>query len=137
MWLATKLGFYSIVFKPTHLDPDGPPAYIVRSRDREDLSRLLIASFLEEGSEFPHHTQKFVDDNIYSYDKSDYPFRIILEESEIPVVMETIAKSVTYDNFKDEIERTPHQCRKLDAYKRLWTDLFNSHFDIWSKLKLK
>lgn len=137
MWLATKLGFYSIVFKPTHLDPDGPPAYIVRSRDREDLSRLLIASFLEEGSENHPLTQKFVDDNIYSYDKSDYPFRIILEESEIPAVMRTIAKSVTYDNFKDEIERTPHQSRKLDAYKRLWTDLFNSHFDIWSKLKLK
>jgi hypothetical protein len=130
MWLATKLGFYSIVFKPSHLDPDGPPVYIVRSRDREDLSRLLIAAFLKEGSENHPHTQNFVDQNIHSYDKSDYPYRIILEGAEIGKVMETITKSVTYDNFKDEIKKTPSQSRKLHAYNRLWEHLYNEHFDL-------
>jgi hypothetical protein len=42
---------------------------------------------------------------------------------------------VDYDNFKDEIERTPDQSRKLDAYKHLWSDLFHSHLDIWSDLR--
>ena len=130
MWLATKLGFYSIVFKPSHLDPDGPPVYIVRSRDRDDLSRLLIASFLQGGSEAAPNTKSWLDDNILSYDKSDYPYRIILQEAEIGKVMETITKSVTYDNFKDEIKKTPSQSRKLHAYNRLWEHLYNEHFDL-------
>lgn len=130
MWIATKLGFYSIVFKPSHLDPDGPPAYIVRARDREDLARLMVTSFLQKGSETLASTQKWLDDNIYSYANSDYPYRVILQEAELSCVMNTLKNSITYDNFKDEIERTPHQSRKLDPYKRLWTDLYNEHFDL-------
>lgn len=50
-------------------------------------------------------------------------------------MMVALANVVDYDNFKDEIERTPDQSRKLDAYKHLWSDLFHSHLDIWSDLR--
>ena len=40
MWLLTKIGFYSITKKPSHLNPDGPDVFNIRGRDKDDLKRL-------------------------------------------------------------------------------------------------
>ena len=34
-WLLTKIGFYSITSKPSHLNPDGPAVFNIRGRDKE------------------------------------------------------------------------------------------------------
>ena len=40
MWILTKIGFYSITKKPSHLNPDGPSVFNVRGRDKDDLKRF-------------------------------------------------------------------------------------------------
>ena len=40
MWVLTKIGFYSITKKPSHLNPDGPAVFNIRGRDKDDLKRL-------------------------------------------------------------------------------------------------
>lgn len=41
MWIASNIGFYSIVKKPSHLNEDGPEVHVIRARDKNDLTRLL------------------------------------------------------------------------------------------------
>jgi hypothetical protein len=112
MWIASKLGFYSIVQKPSHLDPDGPAVFQVRARDKADLKRLT--------KEYPTE--------IHEYCYSDYPYRIIVPTAEdLAKVMRILGDSIDYDNFKDKIEETPNQKHKLHAYKQLWGLLYDSH----------
>lgn len=40
MWIASNIGFYSVVNKPSHLNPDGPEVHDVRARNKDDLTRL-------------------------------------------------------------------------------------------------
>jgi len=115
MWIATNIGFFSIVEKEHHIDLDGHKLFVVRARDKDDLIRLvdLIQPKIKEEIE------------IHSYDKSDYPHRIYLETKEdLATTLATLSETVTYPNFKDEISESPHQQRKTQAYSDLWLKLF-------------
>jgi len=115
MWLATKLGFYSIVHKPSHLDDFETPVFHIRARDKADLERLT--------NEFPGSTTQ-----IFEFAYSDYPYRIIVPNAHIlGKIMTYLGDSIDYGNFKDEIERTSHQKAKLNSYKNLWRGLYDSH----------
>ena len=105
MWIASKLGFYSIVKKS---GPDGV-AYHVRGRTVEDLERLKEAAKLEN--------------TIFFWDTADYKFRMLVSKPELKLIMAALADGVTYPNFKTEIASTAHQRPKLPAYHQLWMNL--------------
>lgn len=122
MWIATTIGFYSIVQKGHHDDPDGKKLFVIRARTKDDLQRLvdLIQPKLK----------LYVGDTpvrikIHEYEKSDYQFRIYLDTKEdLATTLATLAEKVTYPNFKDEIAEIPHQQDKAPAYANLWLKLF-------------
>jgi hypothetical protein len=118
MWLLTKIGFYSITRKPSHLHPDGAPVFNVRGRDKDDLRRLaeLIA---------PDPAERPV---VHEYAHSDYPYRLYLEtQAEMDAAMAKLAGLVDYGNFKGMIDSTPHQALKSDAYHEFWGLLERPH----------
>ena len=115
MWLATKIGFYSIVEKQHHLHPNGEKLFVVRTRTFGDLQRLIEAIEPKLKRDIPTH----------EYEKSDYPYRIYLEtKEELSTTLATLAETITYPNFKDEISESDHQQDKADAYGQLWLNLF-------------
>ena len=118
MWIATKIGFFSVVEKEHHNNPNGQKLFVVRARDSGDLHRLiqLIKNKIKK---------ELI---IYSYDKSDYPHRIYLEtQKDFETTLATLAEKVTYPNFKDEILETSHQQDKVQPYSDLWLGLLLSH----------
>ena len=115
MWIATTIGFYSIVEKEHHDDPDGQKLFVIRARTRGDIDRLAkrIETTLNRKV------------TIHEYEKSDYQFRIYLETQEdLAATLATLAETITYSNFKDEIAEIPHQQDKAPAYANLWLKLF-------------
>jgi hypothetical protein len=118
MWLLTKIGFYSITKKPTHLNPDGPAVFNIRGRDKADLKRLaeLIS---------PDLAKRPV---VHEYDYSDYPYRVYLNtQEEMDAVMAKLSVLIDYDNFKDTIDLIPHQKLKSRAYHEFWGLLEEPH----------
>jgi hypothetical protein len=117
MWLLTKIGFYSITKKPSHLNPDGPAVFNIRGRDKADLKR--VAELVS-----PDLAKRPV---VHEYDYSDYPYRIYLNsQQEMDDLMAKLAGLVDYNNFKDTIDAIPHQKLKSEAYHKFWGLLENS-----------
>ena len=104
MWIASVLGFYSVVKK------GGPGQWQVRGREKQDLLNLLAAMNLP------------VDRLIVSRD-TDYAYRIIVDAAELGQVFVALAETVTYPNFKSEVARRPDQRNKLGPYHRIWSIL--------------
>jgi len=109
MWLFTKLGFYSVVQK-------GPSEWHVRARSERDLLNLVAG--------WPPH---FIKPEVQrSYAGSDYPWRIILTAPiEWMQVMIELAIGVNYPNFKAEIDASPDQCDKHNAYHTIWKTMIS------------
>jgi hypothetical protein len=119
MWLLTKIGFYSITKKPSHLNPDGADVFNIRGRDKADLKRLaeLVSPDL------PNRPV------VHEYEYSDYPYRIYLHtQQDMDSLMAKLSALIDYDNFKDTIKATPHQKAKIEPYEELWSLLYNAHF---------
>jgi hypothetical protein len=119
MWILTKIGFYSIIKKPSHLNPDGPAVFNIRGRDKDDLKR-----FAELVS--PDLAKRPI---VNEYAHSDYPYRVYLNtQEEMDAVMAKLSALIDYNNFKDTIKATPHQKTKLEPYEEFWSLLYNAHF---------
>jgi hypothetical protein len=89
--------------------------FVVRTRTLGDLQRLIEAIEPKLKRDIPTH----------EYEKSDYPYRIYLEtKEELSTTLATLAETIAYPNFKDEISESDHQQDKADAYGQLWLNLF-------------
>ena len=118
MWILTKIGFYSITKKPSHLNPDGPSVFNIRGRDKDDLKRLaeLVSPDLAKRP------------LVHEYDYSDYPYRIYLHtQQDMDSLMAKLSVLIDYDNFKDTIDATPHQKLKSEPYHEFWGLLEKPH----------
>lgn len=100
MWICSKFGFYSIVFK------EG--SYQVRAREKKDLENLIAVC-------------GFHGKDVYEFQMSDYQYRICLNKNELFVVMEMLGDNIDYSNFKDMIDKRPDQRNK--PYHRIWSVL--------------
>lgn len=101
MWIASKLGFFSIVQK------EG--AWHVRARVKRDLENLVVAAL-------PTAKAK-----IQRWPAADYRWRICLTRAEhVTRVFAALQESIDYPNFKSEIAQRPDQREKLHAYHELW-----------------
>lgn len=105
MWIASKLGFYSIVQKDGH--------FHIRARKRSDLEALLA------------DTPKIGKYEIESWPAADYRYRVRIPADEkhfkdFAQIFATFVESIDYGNFKNEIAATPAQRDKLHAYHEIW-----------------
>lgn len=107
MWIASTLGFFSIV---AHRDK--PDHVIVRSRQRKDLFTLLYRH-VEQPECYP----------IIELLDADYRFRVTMKRDEFAKILFLLADDIQYPNFKSAIGRLPDQRAKLHAYHNLWADL--------------
>jgi hypothetical protein len=96
------MGWFSIVLKDEY--------YHIRARRKRDLENLMAEA--GEG----------VLPKIETWPDADYRYRIRLPESSrhIAYIFSTLAWSVDYGNFKNEIAATPDQRDKLHAYHKIW-----------------
>lgn len=105
MWIASKLGFYSIVQKQ-------PGEWHVRARTKRDLEKLVKMFWVERLAD------------IECWPAADYRWRIILRDrAEVRELFGVLADSVDYPNFKGVIGTLPDQREKLPAYHDLWHGL--------------
>jgi hypothetical protein len=108
MWIASKLGFYSIVQKTAG-------EWHVRARLRADLVNLVNAVYREPAA---------VVETIEEWPTADYRWRILVTDAgELAGIFAALGDSVDYPNFKAEVGRRPDQTAKLPAYHALWASL--------------
>lgn len=114
MWIATRIGFYSIVLRP---EKEGAKnsVYHLRARTGSDIDAVI--SLLE-----PLLKRAL---RLFKTPDVDYHWRIILRPEELAPVLASLAATVDYPNFKDEIHASDTQADKLDAYSDLWTALYD------------
>lgn len=103
MWICSKHGFYSIVFKKDY--------WMLRGRVRKDLENLKA----EVG----------LDNEIIETTDSDYRYRLILTKEQYHQIMVCLEESVDYGNFKDMINRKPDQRDK--PYHQIWQILADQY----------
>ena len=111
MWIASVLGFYSVVKK------GGPGQWQIRGREKQDLLNLLAAVDLPA-------------DRLIVSRNTDYAYRIIVDAAELGRVFTALVQTITYPNFKSEI-RSPvlNSARNLPhtiAFGRSWLSLQES-----------
>ena len=106
MWIASKLGFFSVVAHKSE-----PETTQIRARVRQDLVNLLA-----------HHgrSKKGQATPIIETLDSDYRFRIIVPKKTATKMVEEMARDIDYPNFKTAIAGLPDQREKLHAYHEIW-----------------
>ena len=102
MWIASKLGFFSIVQK------EG--CYHVRARARQDLVNLCRKVCLRNSL-------------IEEWPDADYRWRLRVDYTELSGVFEALTDSIDYPNFKNQVAADPGQAPKLPAYSQLWSSI--------------
>ena len=103
MWLITQHGFYSLV------------------RDRENASRFIVRSRSLKDMENLKHLAG-IDAEVRSTPEREYPYRMLVEEREMPRVMNSLANTIDYPNFSSRIAtRIDQACRSL-----LYAEVFAS-----------
>ena len=116
MWLMTRHGFYSIVQKDDGIH--------IRSREREDLERLVAALKARntvdagDGYQIQFVDSRYPEPQILETPTNDYRWRVIIQPGTLGQVMALLGESVTYQNFKAQIDSDPAQRRK--PYHAVW-----------------
>ena len=113
MWIATKIGFFSIVLRP---EEEGAKEQVFHIRARTGADIDAIISLLEPVLKRPLR--------LFETPEADYHWRIILRPGELAPALAALAATVNYPNFKDEIHAREDQADKLDAYSDLWSALY-------------
>lgn len=114
MWIASNIGFYSVVKKRPHFRHDGPEVHVVRARDKADLCRLLAKISEPPGFEWKNLSAT----RIHEWDYSDYRYRIYVESREdFAAIFTALGSTIDYANFKDEIKAMRHQ-KKIQGLRR-------------------
>ena len=85
MWIATKVGFFSIVRK------EGKDFH-VRARLRPDLVELMDLAGIES--------------EIFESEYADYRFRIVVDSDTVRKIGAMLFKEIDYDNFKNTIHNS-------------------------------
>lgn len=101
MWIASKLGFFSIVRK------EG--SWHVRGRVKNDLGNLQKTAGIKAPIEDWHF--------------ADYRWRMRVQEADLGAVFRALEASVDYPNFKSEIAASAEQRSKLGPYHDFWAAL--------------
>jgi len=108
MWLFTKLGFFSIVYKLPCMKGE----LLVRTRCREDMEAL--SKKLSQSSNF--------NGTIIESKDSDYTYRMVVPRSVLAPFMADLMNNLDYANFKGTI---PYNDRlRHSAYFKCWDAMY-------------
>ncbi|MCB1147858.1 MAG: hypothetical protein KDK38_13745 [Leptospiraceae bacterium] len=103
MWLATKFGFFSIVYK------EG--SYHVRAREKTDLEELLRVTEIRA--------------DVQTWPNADYRYRtLITSQSDLSRIFQVLSESIDYNNFKNAIGDSATQKKKLKPYLKIWQTMY-------------
>ena len=102
MWIASKLGYFSVVKKGRD--------YHVRARVKRDLHNLLQAAGM-------------VGVGIISSENSDYKYRVVIDREYQIRLFDALRDSIDYLNFKSVVAKTPDQRAKLQSYHAIWSEM--------------
>jgi len=105
MWVFTLDGFISVVQKNWDKNTENVQ---VRARSFHDLERFLERMKLT--------------DKIIESPKTDYPFRVVTTRQIWGKYLSKMAKLISYDNFKHQVEIQDGN-ERADTYLRVWSDL--------------
>lgn len=95
MWIISQHGFYSIV-----RDRENASRFLIRSRVARDLANLKSLAGLEA--------------SIRQSEEREYPFRLLIDERELPRVMNALGNSIDYPSFTARVaQRIDQACRML------------------------
>ena len=108
MWIASSLGYYSIVKKQGE--------YYVRVRDKQDLLNLMTASGIQK--------------EVLEFAGTDYVARIIVNDEELRVIQNTLFNTIDYPNFKNSIMGNPAQRDKTAYYGEIWGIMWDYQYRI-------
>ncbi|GEM_PF-4870554 len=100
MWIASTLGFFSVV--RSSLDN----RFMIRARRKADLRNLLEAGLTGELLDTPD---------------ADYVAQLLVEPDELPRSYALLAMQVDYANFKGRIHDLPDQAGKSRMYGKMWS----------------
>jgi hypothetical protein len=110
IWVFTQDGFYSVTAydeAPGGPRPDANELVVVRTRARDDLTRL---------SGWIH------DAEIVATPSADYPFRIVCGREEWARYLVAMTEQIDYTNFKQRVEERLGT-RRHDVLLSVWTTL--------------
>ncbi|MCE1248320.1 MAG: hypothetical protein LWY06_16890 [Firmicutes bacterium] len=113
MWIFSKYGFFSIVKKP-YTGEEGNVH--IRARLKNDIEKL------KEITSLPNE--------IKTDEYADYPYRIIVGESELSKIMKVLEESIDYSNFKDTVHNLDHSplgIKRNRAYMNVWAEMARLH----------
>ena len=105
MWIATTIGFYSVVQKPSE------NRLTIRSRSKADLLRIK-ETVLPEMSE------------IQSGGGTDYPYRAWCQHDQWAKALALLAQDIDYPNFKSEVKKQRGAVRAR-IYSQVWEVLWD------------
>lgn len=124
MWTMTTAGFFSAV-----QHRDDPTLLVVRTRDRGDADRLcewyalwaqqLVDLRLRLGQE---HVPDLPDAAVTAYERSDYPWRVIMPRAAYGAFMAEAVEDLDYGNFKDAVKANQGEGR-AGVYMGVWSTL--------------
>jgi hypothetical protein len=103
MWLFTQHGFCSIVADRTQ-----PGQHLVRARIRADLENLKKLA----GITGP----------IQATPDADYGYRLSVDAATLIRLMNALANTIDYPNFKGRIAQRPDQAGRSATYHRIWAE---------------
>lgn len=103
MWIATRLGFFSVVSAPKNRHVQ------IRARVREDLVALL-------------QSQQWGTKHIICTPHADYRYRVVIPTTTWVLWAQDLATDCAkYPNFKSEVAKT--NPRRAEVYTKVWATL--------------
>ena len=107
MWIATPIGFFSVVQKP--FEPNG--VLTVRARAIEDLENL-------RKNYLGHNMSQIITDK-----RADYHYRATTTTEAWAVALASMARDIDYSNFKNEVKAV-QGAERAGIYGRVWSALY-------------
>lgn len=101
MWIFARKGFVSIVRHKSE-----PDTFLMRARTAADLEAVLSAASV--------NARRIVSPS------ADYRFRAFLSREQLGRVMESLADSIDYPNFKSAVAADGADDARLNAYHTVW-----------------
>jgi intein/homing endonuclease len=119
MWLYTKFGYFSIVRSSQNKEN-----IMIRSRSYEHLLLLL------------NDIKPLKDKSIQKDYGTDYPYRIIIHDSEWDMVWKELGK-IDYNNFKNEAKKYNSDKVYNQTLHDIWSHMFDQYGGFLQDPKLK
>ena len=99
MWIATKVGFFSVRKEVTSMSEGLRP----------DLVELMDLAGIES--------------EIFESEYADYRFRIVVDSDTVRKIGAVLFKEIDYDNFKNTIHDSSTQREKCEVYGNIWSQM--------------